>query len=250
MSTIRRTFSLSALFIAAALITSCGAKQATGGPNSAQNTDQANAANQSYPAYPGQSDPGTSPGTSPEASRETSREPATDEWITIPAGTVLHVTIDQTVSSGANQSGDGFDASMAEPVVVDGRTVIEHGARIRGEVVEAVPSGRLEHPGSLRLALRSVQLHGSNYDIATSSIARKGASHEKRDAELIGGGAGLGALIGGLAGHGEGALIGAAAGAGAGTAGAAATGKKDVSVPAETALSFRLTESLRVPANR
>jgi len=95
-----------------------------------------------------------------------------------------------------------------------------------------------------------VELHGKNYKIETSSIERQGTSHENRNAELIGGGAGLGALIGGLAGHGKGAVIGAAAGAGAGTAGAAATGKKDASVPAETALSFRLTSALQIQPDR
>jgi hypothetical protein len=63
---------------------------------------------------------------------------------------------------------------------------------------------------------------------------------------LIGGGSGLGALIGGLAGGGRGALIGAGAGAGAGAAGAAFTGKKQVSIPAETVLTFRLDEGVEL----
>jgi hypothetical protein len=166
--------------------------------------------------------------------------------VSLPADTVLHITVDQTLSSAENHGGDPFDASISQPVVVDGKTVISRGARVRGRVIEASSSGRLSHPGELRLALTSVEVEGKRYDLKTSSIERQGASHETRNVELIGGGAGVGGLIGAVAGHGKGAVIGAAAGAGAGTAGAAATGKKDVTVPAETRLSFRLVAPITI----
>jgi len=167
--------------------------------------------------------------------------------LTLPVDTVLHITVDQTLSSAENHTGDQFDASISQPVVVDGKTVISRGARVRGRVIEVNSSGRLSHPGELRLALASVEVEGKRYELKTSSVDRQGESHEKRNVELIGGGAGVGALIGAVAGHGKGAAIGAAAGAGAGTAGAAATGKKDVTVPSETRLSFRLTAPVTIP---
>jgi hypothetical protein len=176
--------------------------------------------------------------------------PSSQPPVTLPADTVLHVTVDQTVSSAQSQSGDEFDASISQPVVVDGKTVIARGARVQGRVLEASPSGRLNHPGELRLALSSIEVAGKRYELQTSSVDRQGESHEKRNVELIGGGAGVGALIGAVAVHGKGAAIGAAAGAGAGTAGAAATGKKDVTVPAETRLSFRLAEPLTIVVNK
>src|SRR5207248_4555957 len=84
------------------------------------------------------------------------------------------------------------------------------------------------------------------YEMQTSSVSRYLKGKGKRTAAMIGGGAGGGALIGGLAGGGKGALIGAALGAGAGTAGAAYTGNKEIVIPAESALSFKLTEPLTV----
>jgi hypothetical protein len=78
------------------------------------------------------------------------------------------------------------------------------------------------------------------------SEGRIGKNHDKRNGVLIGGGAGLGALIGGIVGGGKGALIGGAAGAGAGTAGAA-TGKKDIRVSAEHRRRFNWLAQSRFP---
>jgi hypothetical protein len=154
------------------------------------------------------------------------------------------VTVDQTLASNQSHSGDSFDASVAEDLAIDGKTVIPRGAKVKGRVTEANPSGRLQNPGSLSGTLTAIEIDGKSYDIATDSFARKADSHKTRNAEFIGGGAAAGAIIGAIAGHGKGAAIGAAAGAGAGTAGAAATGKKDVSIPAETRLTFHLKQAL------
>jgi hypothetical protein len=166
--------------------------------------------------------------------------------LTLPEGTPIRVTVDETIASNQARSGDSFEASLAEPVVLDGKTVFPKGAKASGRVIEARESGRLQTPALLRIALRSVVVNGKTYDIETSSVSRAGSSHEKRNIEMIGGGAGVGALIGGIAGGGKGALIGAGAGAGAGTATAAVTGKKDITIPAETLLTFKLTQPLRV----
>ena len=68
----------------------------------------------------------------------------------------------------------------------------------------------------------------------------------KRSAVLIGGGAGVGAALGGIFGGGKGAAIGALAGGGAGTAGAAYTGNKEIQLPAESTLTFRVKQSIQV----
>jgi len=117
---------------------------------------------------------------------------------------------------------------------------------VMGRVVLAEKSGRLHDSGSLRLTLKSIEAGDRSIPVITSSVFAKGASHKKRNVALIGGGAGAGALIGGLTGGGKGALIGTAVGAGAGTGTAYATGKKDVSFAAERRLTFRLNQAVQV----
>jgi len=171
----------------------------------------------------------------------------TTKPVTVPEGTVLDVVLNQTISTAANRSGDSFQATLASPVVIHDKTVIQKDALVRGHIVDAQPSGHLRGVAHLDLTLDSVEVNGESYEIATGDFGRTGRNHNKRNGVLIGGGAGLGAVIGGVAGGGVGALIGSSVGAGAGTAGAAFTGKKDIRVPAETTLSFRLARAVTIP---
>ena len=166
--------------------------------------------------------------------------------ITLPAGTAIPVTLDQAISSGQQRSGDNFDATVSAPVEVNGKTVIPKGARAKGRVVEARGSGHLKTVAHLEVALDSVEVGGKSVSVETSSLNFSGSNHNKRNVVLIGGGTGVGALIGGLAGGGKGALIGGAVGAGAGTVGAAATGKKDITLAPETSLTFKLMQAVTV----
>ena len=155
---------------------------------------------------------------------------------TIPAGTSVSVRVGQTISSDKARSGDSWAGALANDVLVDGRVVARRGDPVQGRVVDAKASGRLA--GRAVLALQLASINGA--PVHTSTVSREGGSHKGRDAEAIGGTAAAGAIIGALAGGGKGAAIGAGAGAGVGTAGAAATGKKDVRIPVETILTFRV----------
>ena len=164
----------------------------------------------------------------------------------IPSGTPLHVRLDSEVDTKRNRAGDGFSASLAEPLVVGGLAVLPEGTRFSGHVTMAASSGRLRGRAGIGLTLDSFEYDGRQYSIQTTSVDRVSAAHKKRNAILIGGGTGLGAAIGAIAGGPKGALIGAGAGAAAGTAGAAATGKRQVAVPSEAMLRFTLRTAVEI----
>jgi hypothetical protein len=166
--------------------------------------------------------------------------------VVIPAGTLLTITIDQTVSSKTNNNGDPFAASLAAPISVDGVTLLPTGTRARGTVVQAESAGRVKGGAVLALTLDSITVNGQPYSIQTSEFEETIKGRGKRTAIGAGGGAAFGLIVGGLAGGGKGAAIGALAGGGAGTAGTAFTGKRDITIPAETRLHFKLTAPLTV----
>jgi hypothetical protein len=166
--------------------------------------------------------------------------------ILIDSGTVLEVTVDQSLSSKTNKEGDHFDASLAAPVTGGQKVVLPVGTKVVGTVTLAHSAGRFKGNAALGLMLNSIIVNGKSYPIQATSVEQAGKGRGKRTAVGAGGGAALGAIVGALAGGGKGAAIGAAAGAGAGTAGAAFTGKRDIEFPAETRLSFKLTQPLSI----
>jgi hypothetical protein len=219
--------------LALCLVIGCSSKPST----PASSTDNPNAS--------GDNAAGGAAGGKSGSEKSAASKPA-PQTITIPSGTEITVRLGETLSSKDSSAGQGFAATVAQPVVVDGKTIIERGAAARGTVVDAKGMGHFKGGALLEVRLNSVSIHGRETSVETGMVARQVSGKGKRSAGFIGGGAGAGALIGALAGGGKGAAIGAAAGAGAGTAGAAFTGNKEITLPAETALTFKLKQAIEV----
>ena len=168
------------------------------------------------------------------------------ESVMVPAGTEIQVKLDQSIATNRATSGDPFQASVAAPLLIDGKEAIPKNALVKGQIVSVRESGRLAGVARMRLELRTVEVNGTEYELHTSNFARRGGDHKKRNWAFIGGGAGGGALLGALAAGGKGALIGGPIGAGAGIAAATLTGKKDFVLPAETLLTFQLVDPVSV----
>jgi hypothetical protein len=119
----------------------------------------------------------------------------------------------------------------------------------RGSDVELIV--RRARDNDLILDIESITSYGQRYAIDTQaqrieSSDRSGIGANKRTGEFVGGGAVLGTIIGAIAGGGKGAAIGAAAGAAAGAGGQVLTQGREVRVPAESILNFRLDQPLLV----
>jgi len=172
--------------------------------------------------------------------------PPPRESVELPAGTSLVVRMIDGVDSETNRVGQTFAASMDEPVVLDGQTIIPRGADVVVKLVDAKESGKLTGTAVLTLDLMSVKVDGRMVDINTQSVSRESDSRGQRTAKVAGGGAVLGAIIGGIAGGGKGAVIGAGAGGAAGAGAEEVTKGQRVKVPSETRLTFVLDTSIRI----
>jgi len=166
--------------------------------------------------------------------------------LVVPAGASLTVRLGSTLDTKTAEAGQPFNGTLVKSVVVGGEVAIPSGAGVSGTVVDSKSPGKFKGEGVLSITLNSINIGGVPTQIATSTFSQTVKGKGKRSAVAIGGGTGVGALIGGIAGGGKGAAIGAGVGAAAGTAGAAFTGNKEVQIPAETAVTFRLANSITV----
>ncbi|WP_321477866.1 hypothetical protein [uncultured Paludibaculum sp.] len=166
--------------------------------------------------------------------------------VTVQPGTRLAVRLNNSITTDRSRPGDRFTGVLVSPVVVGQSVVIPEGANVTGMIRRSASSGRLKGNAVLSLGLVSLDWNGKEYKVTSDPATRYSGGHKKRNWAMIGGGSGAGALIGGLAAGGGGALIGAGAGAAAGTVGAAITGRKQVRLPTETLVNFRLAQPLTV----
>ncbi|PYY02850.1 MAG: hypothetical protein DMG62_07315 [Acidobacteria bacterium] len=170
---------------------------------------------------------------------------------TLPAGTEVHVRVDQDINAknGNLSPGAQFPGTVSRDITdASGNVVIPRGAHAQLAVVQAS-----NNASDLTLDLRSVEVNGRTFRMDTEGTSAAGSSKRgglgmnKRTGEYVGGGALAGTLLGALAGGGKGAAIGAVVGGAAGAGTQVLTRGKELNVPAETELNFRLNQSVRLP---
>jgi hypothetical protein len=184
-------------------------------------------------------------GTAASQPAATQAAPAPPPPIQIAAGTALTIRIDHTISAKHSHSGEKFTGEVVDPVKDGyGSAVIPKGSPVGGIVEVAHKRGHFKGASTLELRLTSLTLNGTAYPLKTHDLQEHKKGKGKRSAAMIGGGAGLGMLIGGVASGGTGLVIGGLAGAGAGTAGAGLTGNRDLVIPAESIVHFTLKDDL------
>jgi outer membrane lipoprotein SlyB len=170
--------------------------------------------------------------------------------ITVPAGTRVLIRTVDAIDSSKQKTGYRFTATLETNLQAEDRVVAPRGTTVYGRLAQASSSGRMKGSSELTLELTDIVINGTAYPLLTSTYELKGKGEGKNTAKKVVGGAGLGALIGGLAGGGKGAGIGALAGAGAGTAVAATKKGEQLQIPSESLLEFRLEQPVALPVAR
>ena len=166
--------------------------------------------------------------------------------LTVPAGTEMAIRINQNISVKHSVAGDHFTGEIVEPVSRNGIVLIPRGTPVHGRVDAAHRRGHFKGSSILELRLTSMTMNGNEYALDTHDNVHTKKGKGKRTAGFIGGMTGAGMIIGGVATGGVGLAIGAAAGAGAGTLIAGTTGNRDINIPAESIVHFRLADDLVV----
>jgi hypothetical protein len=179
-----------------------------------------------------------------EAAPVPSPPPTLTPQVTLKAGALIPARTIEGLSSERNAAGDGFTATLDQPLVADGWVIAERGARLEGKVVEA---GRANGRSNLVVVLTQLRTtDGQRIPIETETFEKHAQASTAEDAAKVAAGAAIGAAIGAIAGGGKGAGIGAAVGTAAGAGGAVATRAKSAVLPAETRIDFRLRNSITI----
>jgi hypothetical protein len=171
-------------------------------------------------------------------------------YVTIPAGTRISVRTIDDIDSRKNHIGDRFEASLQEPLMVDGNVVIPKGVDIYGRLAESKKSGTFTGRSELQLELTGLVVNGQTVPLVTGEYELTGKSRGASTAKRTIGGAAVGTIIGALAGGGKGAAIGAGAGGGIGAGSEIITKGDQVKIPSETLLDFTLQQDVSIPTQR
>ena len=176
--------------------------------------------------------------------------PSGPKLVTLPAGSAIPVRITDEIDTKTAKAGDTFRGATATSVTMNGFTLIPAGTPVTGRVIEAKAAGHFSGSADLAIELVSVRLQGANgpqdVSLLTQPLSNKAQGRGTNTAEKTGGGAALGAIIGGLAGGGAGAGIGALSGGVLGGGSNALSRGKEIVVKPEQLLPFRTSSPLEV----
>jgi hypothetical protein len=165
--------------------------------------------------------------------------------VNIPAGSELAIRINESISVKRTAPGTQFDGEVVEAWVDgNGHVILPKGTPVGGVVDESHRRGHFKGRSVLELRLTSLTLNGQRYPLETRDLRETKKGKGKRSSAFIAGGTGLGMLIGGVAAGQKGMLLGGLAGGGAGTAAAGLTGNRDLDIPAESIVHFKLADDL------
>ncbi|HUK53399.1 MAG TPA: hypothetical protein VL099_08940 [Candidatus Binatia bacterium] len=168
--------------------------------------------------------------------------------VSVPAGTRVLVRMKDSLDTSSNKTGDRFTATLETDLLAGNTVAVRRGATVYGRLAKANSAGRYKGSSELSLELTDIVIGGKTYPLLTNTYDVKGKGEGGETTKKVLGGAGLGALIGGIAGGGTGAAIGAVSGAAVGTGVAASKKGQQLSVPSETLLEFRLQQPASLPA--
>lgn len=163
----------------------------------------------------------------------------------LPAGTVLRVRTSELIDVDSSQAGMKFRGALDDPIMMNGDVVVPRGADVELVAARVEQGGRMKGSDLIQLKVDSIRVRGRAIPVVTNLAESKTGGEGKKTSRKILGGAGLGAIIGGIAGGGTGAAIGALAGGAGGTV-LSASGKPHLKIPAETRLEFQLLSDVRI----
>ena len=173
--------------------------------------------------------------------------PQDKKKITVPAGTRILIRTIDPIDTEKQKTGFRFTGSLETNLQAEDEVVAPRGSMVYGRLAEASSSGRMSGSSQLTLELTDIVINGTAYPLLTSTYEIRGEGEGKKTTRKVLGGAGLGALIGGIAGGGKGAGIGALAGLAGGTAIAASKKGEQLQIPSESLLEFRLEQPVALP---
>lgn len=170
-----------------------------------------------------------------------------------PAGTELVVRTVETIDSRNSGAEQVFSGIVEQAITnASGRVIVPDGSSAQ-LMIRQVSSGGTTGSPEMALDIQSLTVGGRRYLVSTTDMtlaSGTGIGKNKRTAEAVGGGAVLGTIIGAIAGGGKGAAIGGMVGAAGGAGAQILTRGRDVRVPAETVLRFRLDKPVTLQPER